>query len=782
MHLPPIPRFFVRWIIRLSVLVIFVGLPGALVYLREVGIGFGLKERIAEALSGQAFHTTIGRLSFDPFKGLIAEDVEVAQLEGEVKHPATIQRLIVSLNLGQLMQRKIFIDLIDFDNTDVDLPLGDKAQRSILSLRDVSGQLLFLPGQVRISFFEGDVQGIRILASGLLQNPEALRTTRNLSHPQATQRRDFVAELASKLAGVKYLPGKAPEIRAQIAGDLNDPHTVRISPISIKSGPIVAPQWRVEGVEAEAEYADGNFNLKRLLLRDRDGSLTASAQWGSGTLAFEASSSLKPGPFLQFLPENSPVRAIDFVDAPQFQVRGNVTFSDKNQYEVTGAMQSGRISYRGVNVDALSASFALRDGSVFARDVRLVANGGEINADVMQAPGDFRLRLSNTIAPTYFSAMLGEKEREFFGLMQFKDSPYLQIELKGSKPDFAAVTGTGFARVGRTAIRGSWVDGGESKIEIADRAVTYRDICVWKGKGVGTGTFVYDFGRHQILLNNISSTLMPADVLMWADPRIADTIRAYRFHAAPKVQANGLIHMKDQSQNNLALKIESPEGLDYDLLNKTLKFGRTSAEVNIVGSKLNANVKHAQLMGGEVGMKAIVSIAPTDPTYGASVEVRRVNFTDLTKLYFGYDDSKGVLSGNFKFTTHMGQERNMRGTGSIRVEDGNVFAIPILGPLSEIINKILPGAGFQTAHLGTADFTMGDQKISSPNLEIEGAGFSMLGHGDIYFITDKMDMSVRINARGVPGLVLFPVSKLFEYVSTGTVSEPEWRPKIIPRF
>jgi hypothetical protein len=49
-------------------------------------------------------------------------------------------------------------------------------------------------------------------------------------------------------------------------------------------------------------------------------------------------------------------------------------------------------------------------------------------------------------------------------------------------------------------------------------------------------------------------------------------------------------------------------------------------------------------------------------------------------------------------------------------------------------------------------------------------------------MTDQMDMSVRINARGLPGVVLFPVSKLFEYISTGTVSNPEWRPKIIPRI
>ena len=781
MHLPPVPRFFVRWIIRLSILLIFVGMPAGLFYLREFGVGFGLKERIAEALSGTAFHTTIGKLSFDPFKGLVAERVEVRQIDGEVKTPATIQRLIVSLNLGKLLERQIFIDLLEFDDTDVDVPIGDKSQRAILSLRDVSGQLLFQPGQVRLSFFQGDVQGIRILVSGLLLNPEALRTAHKLGKSAPTKRQDFLGDIVSRFSDLKF-PRGAPEIRAQVSGDLSDLSTLHVSPITLKGGPIVAPQWRVEGIEADAEYVGGNFNLKRLVLRDREGALTASAQWGAGALTFEASSSLLMGPFLQFLPPKSPVRDVHFIESPQFQVRGQMAFSSTTHYDLTGAVRTGKLAYRGVNIDAISATFAMRDGAVFVRDARLLANDREASGDVMFAPGDFRLRLSNTIPPTYFASMLGEKEREFLGMMKFKDSPYVQAEVRGSKPDFAAITGEGFIRLGRTAMRDSWIDGAESRIEIADRAVTYRDISLWKGKGLGTGTFVYDFGRHEVRLNNINSTLSPVDVLMWADPKIAEVVKAYRFHAPPKVQANGLIHMRDLQKNNLALKVESAEGLDYDLLNKTLKFGRTSADVNIISTKVNANVKRAKLMGGEVALKALVSITPADPTYGAVVDVKRVNFTDLTKLYFDYDDSKGVLSGTFQFNTRMGDETKMRGTGSIRVEDGNVFAIPILGPLSEIINKIIPGAGFQTARMATSDFTMGDEKITAKEINIDGAGFSMIGHGDIFFMTDKMDMSVRINARGVPGLVLFPVSKLFEYVSTGTVSNPEWRPKIIPRF
>ena len=68
MHLPPIPRFFVRWTIRLFLLLLFVCIPAAIVYLREVGIRDEWKERVAAALSGEGFQTQIGMLTVDPFK------------------------------------------------------------------------------------------------------------------------------------------------------------------------------------------------------------------------------------------------------------------------------------------------------------------------------------------------------------------------------------------------------------------------------------------------------------------------------------------------------------------------------------------------------------------------------------------------------------------------------------------------------------------------------------------------------------------------------------------
>jgi hypothetical protein len=781
MHLPPIPRFLVRWTIRAVLFVLFIVLPAAIIYLREVGIGFGLRERIASALSGDGFRTEIGRLSIDPFNGLVANNVEVRETAGDARNLAHIERVVVSASFSNLLAGRVSIDHLQLHETDVSIPVGTNPDAPRLNVRGVSAELFIVADQMTISSLEGQVEGVKVALSGSLQNIRAFQ----LQHPsdrKQPQRHELLAKAIETLSTLKF-PGVPPELRVKINGDLANLDTLQVSPISLRSGPIISPKWRLDGVEADGDYEKQVLNIKRLRVRVSDGMLNLTAQWKGGILNFELSSTLKPESFSRLIPEDSPLEELKFAAAPRLEATGQLTHSASPlQYDVRGAIQIGKFSFRGMDFDSFATDFAASNGKIFLQEAKLLAAGGQISGNLLLAPQDFRFRVSNTIAPTAFAPLLGKKERETLKLMDFRDAPYLQLDLRGPKPDLAVLSGTGFLRLGRTSMRGYPLDWGQSKIEIADKAITCRDFSLGRGKAVGTGTFVYDVGEQQIVLKNVGSTMPPVDVMMWIDPNIANAIKPYRFRQPPKVQADGVVHMKDPQKNDLHLAIQSDSGLDYDLLNRTLKFGRTLADVNISGTKVLANIKSAELMEGNVGVNATVSIDPEDPTFGANIDVRRVNFAQLTKLYFDYEDSVGVGSGKFNFTARMGQEQLMRGDGNLRVEDGRVFAIPILGPLSEIINKIIPGAGFQTARLATADFTVGDERINTKNLKIEGAGFSLYGYGDIFFMKDKMDMSVRINARGIPGLVLFPVSKLFEYVSTGSVSKPEWRPKIIPRF
>jgi len=52
----------------------------------------------------------------------------------------------------------------------------------------------------------------------------------------------------------------------------------------------------------------------------------------------------------------------------------------------------------------------------------------------------------------------------------------------------------------------------------------------------------------------------------------------------------------------------------------------------------------------------------------------------------------------------------------------------------------------------------------------------MRGHGDIYFLDDKLDFDVGIDPKG-PGVLLTPVYKLFDYKGEGSLKNPDWHPK-----
>jgi hypothetical protein len=90
--------------------------------------------------------------------------------------------------------------------------------------------------------------------------------------------------------------------------------------------------------------------------------------------------------------------------------------------------------------------------------------------------------------------------------------------------------------------------------------------------------------------------------------------------------------------------------------------------------------------------------------------------------------------------------------------------------------------GYQKARRAAATFAVSNGYIETKDFVIQGRGFSMIGDGRIGFLDDRLDFDMRLNAQGLPGVLLFPVSKLLEYETRGKFSKPAWRPKIMPKF
>src|SRR5581483_10407343 len=99
--------------------------------------------------------------------------------------------------------------------------------------------------------------------------------------------------------------------------------------------------------------------------------------------------------------------------------------------------------------------------------------------------------------------------------------------------------------------------------------------------------------------------------------------------------------------------------------------------------------------------EAAIPFGRNAPGYTAQVQVSDVDFASITKLYFDYTDSQGLLDGSFNFGGKSDDPWQLYGTGMVRVAEGNVFAIPVLGPFSGILNAIVPGMGYNVAHDGS---------------------------------------------------------------------------------
>lgn len=778
--------FLLRTCVRGVLLFIFMGLPAIFYYLSQVGVGDPWTQEISKALSSPNFTVRVKKLTLNPFEGISAHDLEVFNPQG--MRLANVSAVLIGLNLSELVQQRVQVESVELIRADLSIPTsgGDPVE-----VFNVQGHLLISPTQVHLTQFDFKLAGIQFSVIGTMYR-EGTLATHPWSNPPASKQAgggsgsgEMVERVRRVLKECSF-GNSTPQVNIELGGSGSSPDDIQAPSIRVEIPEIRWKGLQLNQVRLEAAYSAKVLTVKSLSAVDARGQLNAAVtvDFEQKKLRLDALSSIDVSPLLPSFADQEWAKDVVLNAPPHASFELNFDFQNPVPvWQMNGSLNLENFRVKGVSFDLVNGDFTYRMGKFLTRGLTVRAPNMDMRFDLMADAETLRFRTSGTVDPLPLQPLLGPGLGVIFGQMQFDERGKVTFEGEMPIKNSGAITGTGHLILGKTAMRGAWLDSGQADIEIKDRAVFYRNIEVRRGKGVGTGDFIYDFGGKQVRLENIKSTLNPQEIMLWVDQGIAKTVAEYRFKANPQVTADGVVDMAKPERNDLNITVKAKAGLDYDLLGKTLPFGSTEGVVKLKGQVIQADIKSAQLFGGTLALVADVPVNPEgSKIYSVALTTTHVNFSDLTKLYFDYDNSQGWMSGKFRFKAPLTDSRSLNGKGSIRIEEGNVFAIPILGPFSGIINGILSGAGYQNARKATADFSIADQKINTKNLEIQGQGFSMFGEGDIYFVTDRLDMSMRINAQGVPGIVLFPVSKLFEYVSLGTISDPVWRPKNVVRL
>ncbi len=343
-------------------------------------------------------------------------------------------------------------------------------------------------------------------------------------------------------------------------------------------------------------------------------------------------------------------------------------------------------------------------------------------------------------------------------------------------------------------------------------------------------------------LVNVHTEADAAGIVRAFAPKAADQIDRYRFSAGTEVTVNGTIGYKANPQfNNYHVAFKNPVGgAHYVLWNEDYPITAPYGDVNILGDVLSfdikgrlfgdtlhakgavnlaANVKSydvdvkagrfpydvfgkklpfqnvnaqvhnrdgtirfdvaADVLGGDMTLKGTLNENREPNPYDGELRMNAISYQRFAQVYSPGNESVGDITGHFKFTGRMNDWKALKGGGALSILNGNLMALPVLGPLTPVIGAMLPPLikGYNVAKKADCSFEVSDGFIVTNNIEAESSSYRIFSRGNIDFIRDDIDFNAEVRLRGL-GVLLFPVTQLMAYKGSGTVGDAKWSPRI----
>ena len=750
-------------------------------YMARKGFGARTRARIVEELHQRGVEASIGKLTLNPFRGLVARNVRIFSYQDRNNTLAFVSEIVLDINYAAFFHNQPFLNALDIRNAEVTLPLkGPEGKAEQPQLRKFHAHIYFPPEQIVVSQAEGIFCGIRVSATGQLIKRENYQPSPPLSDEEREKRMRVARRIITELQRFSF-PQGPPSLQIKFSGDLAQLEDARAE-ATLQGTLLKRNNYEARNFVAAAEWSDQRLTLSQLEWNDRLGGLAATANWSrrTETGTFQLRSSLDLKGLLDAADVGKALTDVSFNSPPVVDVSGSVNLAGaRPQIKMIGHVAVDNASFKNFQVSQCRAEFSWDGERTWLRDIHVRHQNGELRAEVFEAPEEFRLNVNGPVALGALRAFVSPEIQEFLGEWEFSREPVIQLAIRGKDRHPETWQGDGNISFERTRFRGQWMNSATAKIHFADGAVTYQDFKVTRDEGVGTGTFVYDFAKHEVRISNIKATVRPAEVAWWIDPDLPKTVVPYKFRGVPAITANGVYRIAGGKGTKLEINVDAPGGMDYVFLGKTLPFQRINSRLLFGDDRLQILDLRGILFSGNVRGSADISLAKGDQHYRAKLAVEGMDFPKLTDLYWNYKTAQGRLSGTYDFTGNGDNARLMQGSGKLSVADGDVFAIPVFGPLSGILGTLLPlkAAGYSIAHEAKTSITAKNGILHTDDFEVAGRLFSIVGDGDIYFLDDKLDFNIRISPKG-PGVLLTPVYKLFEYKGEGSLKNPNWHPKV----
>ena len=328
---------------------------------------------------------------------------------------------------------------------------------------------------------------------------------------------------------------------------------------------------------------------------------------------------------------------------------------------------------------------------------------------------------------------------------------------------------------------------GKATFDVAptNSVVSVDPLLMVREEGIARGNFTIHPYREMIEFDGVS----------WFEPRsLAGMMGLPTNRIPPDIHFGGPVWIRAKG----LLDYGNIEATDFkaavggsDIVMERFFIDRCSFELEMQGNAGTIRNVDGRAYGGQAWATAQYALSGwsiTNAEYTVNAGARDMDFSLLAPALTQStgEDYRGTFSGEVRASglTGWGTGDTVEGEGVVRVRDGRVFLLPVFGPLSTFMTKLIPGLEFFLRQTdATLEFALADGQIKSDKISIEGDILSLRGAGDCTF-NGELNFDVQLallkedaTFAKMLRVAVFPVSKLLEFRVRGTFDSPGWYPR-----
>lgn len=785
----------------LAYLLVVVGLAagvGFLWWANRTGLPTAWRAGIERELAKQGINATLGSLTFNPFRGIIAKDVTLFSDPEHTRMFCQIERLLIDVDKTKIARGIVNLTKVQVNDASLSLRIEPQhAPAEILTITGLQGTLLMPGGRLlEIRDARATVAGFELALSGRLLK---FRPTGGPAQEDPNQEGRLLAicQILKELRNWQFDQAAPPSLRCFVDGDLSDWSTI-VARLALKAKGVEKNGHLLDEITVDGHLTGSLFTLTEVHASDTHGVFQGRVDYDvyGREGRFDLTSSVNLPRLLESWFGVPLVDAVGFGGGQRVEAEGEFKLKNDGppQVRMTGHAQCAAVTLRGVAFDTLEGAFSWRNDALYLRDLLLARADGKASGKAMVQWPQVRMEVkTNLPIPVYRPFFVGQPLAPV--LNDFGELPKaaVLVALEGGfdVSDKESWAFTGNARVDHVTYKGVPV-----KMAKCDLCLSHRELDFSNGtavfnfqdyplrkahSGPVSGTLEvqrirYDAPSKMLEVEGVAGTAWAAPVVRTFAPALADSLEVYRFHQPPLLKASGVVDVTPQGRTALKVTFRSKEPADYVFLGKPVTLEHPSGTVDIRGSTVV--IEELKVGAFEGPVEARITVGERK-RISCEASWSDVSMQALNDTYGLNMNGGGELTGRIELAFTEGKLDTMSGNGLAALEHSVLFSAPVLGPLSGLIATVLNDrrAGHERARDAFLTFNIKDGILYTKDFHTSTTSLVFAGDGWVDLNQRTLDANVRVNARGLLGLVTLPLrpfSGLFQFHGTGPLSSPEW--------